>query len=137
MSENKTPLIGTPANVTVFAVDYEYQKPGRKNKLPKSAKKEDDSVKNTAVIITGDPSGEDLYGITRRVVLGADPYEGSDFRILIARRVCDAMGLAQVTTWAKIDGKATEAVGEIATDDEEDDDDGTDGGSMPPGAELN
>jgi hypothetical protein len=127
MDENKTPLIGTPVSVTLFIVDYQYTKSPRKDKLPKSSKKEDDVVKNTAVISTGDPTGQDVYGIAKRVVLGAVPYDGNDFRVLRVQRAFDAIGLAQVTSWEKIDGQAPEEAGVAVGDDEEDSGDGSEG----------
>jgi len=106
MNENITPLLGTPVNVTVFMVTYEYKKPKRKSKLPGSAKKDDDVVQNRVPIVSGDPSGADAYSITKRLVLGVSPYEGHDFRVLFLQRLVDAMGLATPTTWDKLDGQA-------------------------------
>ena len=127
----------TPASCTVFVIDYSFFKPPRKEKVPSAAKREDDKVQNRIVITSADPSGADVYQICRRLVLGEVPYDGSDFRILSCNRMVDAMGLVQVTTWDKLDGKAPEVLGvEIQT---EDDDEGEpeEGGSIPPAANLN
>lgn len=134
MSE-QTVLLGTPVNVTVFQVHYEYKKPPRTEKLPRSASKENDVVVNQIVLTTGDASGRDIFDIAKRMVLGPDPYDGNDFRILQFHRVVDAMGLATVTSWEKLDGKATEVPGVLAKNEDDEEDDG--GEQSPPGSELN
>src|SRR6478752_4687525 len=116
MNENNTPLIGTPVNVTVFMVTYEYSKPKREAKVPRSAKSEIDKVRNQVPIVSGDASGADIFPITRRLVLGPNPYAGNDFRILASQRVVDAMGLATATTWDKLDGQAPEDFSSVSTE---------------------
>src|SRR6478609_6609333 len=103
MNENNDALIGTPVNLTVFSVVYEYSKPPRVEKVPKSAKKEIDKVQNRAIVSSSDPSGRDLFLITQRLVLGTKLYDGHDFKVLAYQRMFDVMGLATVTTWDKLD----------------------------------
>lgn len=136
MSEKKL-FESTPASCTVFHVQYQFRKPARTDKVPGAAKREDDKVSNGIVITSGDPSGRDVYDITRRLVLGETPYVGNDFRVLQCAKMVDAMGLVQVTTWDKLDGSAPEVLGvEIQTADSKDDDD-SGGGSVPPAANMN
>jgi hypothetical protein len=131
----KTPLIGTPVNLTVFRVDYEFKKAPRKEKLPKAAKPELDKVgPNTMFIASSDPSGQDVFSIAQRLVLGPNPYEGSDFRLLQQQRALDVMGLASVTSWDKIDGKASDG-GEVPTGEVGENE--TDEDSSPPDNSLN
>lgn len=140
MNENDTPLIGTPVSLTVFVVDYVYTKPPRKAKLPKSAGKAKDSEKvaNTVVVTTGDPTGQDIFLIAKRLVLGPNPYEESDFKLLKVQRAFEAAGLAQVTSWEKISGSASENGNLITEESEGGEGDGSDNsGSIPPGADLN
>lgn len=129
-------MIGNPASATVWAVTYSFKKPPRKSKMPKSVKKEDETVSNQVVITTADPTGADIYHVACRIVLGEIPHDGHDFRILQSQKVADVMGLALVSTWEKLDGKAPENSG-IIIDDEFDEVDGDEGGSIPPAANLN
>ncbi len=136
MSEQESILIGTPVNVTVFVVDYKYTKPARKHKSPKSARPDEDTVENRIVITSSDPTGRDVFDITKRLVLGANPYEGADFRIVTQQRMVDAMGLAQVTSWEKLDGKAPVLGVPVESDEDGDPEDGEDG-EEPPVSNLN
>lgn len=132
MNETDSVLLGTPVTVTVFVVDYQYIKPQRKHKLPKTAKVEEEKVQNRLIVTSGDPSGRDVFEIAKRCVLGAKPYEGSDFRVLMQQRMVDAMGLAMVTSWAKLDGQAPAEVGvEIGKGEPSDE------GGVPPVSSLN
>lgn len=138
MSEQESILIGTPANVTVFIVDYKYTKPPRQQKLPRSAKAEDDTVENRTFIISSDPSGRDVFDIVQRLVLGPKPYEGSDFRVITQQRMLDAMGLAQVTSWEKLDGNAPVLGVPVEPDnDDANEDEEEGGGSAPSDPSLN
>lgn len=131
----KTPLIGTPVNLTVFRVDYEYKKAPRVAKLPKSAKKEQEKVgPNTLFVCSSDPSGQDVYEIVKRRVLGPTPYEGHDFRLLQQQRALDVSGTATVTSWELLDGNATESP--VNTEEESEEEEG-DGGGDPPVSSLN
>lgn len=123
--------------MTVFIVDYIFTKPPRTQKLPSAAKKEDEKVSNRIILTSSNPSGEDCYEIARRLVLGPNPYAGSDFRVLSCQRMVDSMGLVGVTTWEKLDGKAPENVGVTVVDDDEDDEGGGEGSIPPPAAALN
>ena len=136
MSEQESILIGTPANVTVFIVDYKYTKPPRQQKLPRSARAKDDSVENRTFIISSDPSGRDVFDIVQRLVLGPNPYEGSDFRVITQQRMLDAMGLAQVTSGEKLDGKAPVLGVPVEPEDDSDPEDG-EGEGEPPVSNLN
>lgn len=128
---------GTPANLTVWQCDYSFQKPPRAGKLPSSAKKENDKVENRVIIASSDPSGKDCFEIARRLVLGANPYTGSDFRLLVCVRMLEVMGLVGVTTWDKLEGKAPEKIGVETEPESDSNDDGNEGGSVPPSAALN
>jgi hypothetical protein len=133
MNENNVALVGTPVNLTIFVVDYEYSKPPRKEKLPRSAKREAEKVKNRVIVTSGDPTGEDVFKIARWLVLGSNPYEGNDFRILNQQRMVDAMGLASVTSWDKLSGHAPESLDSnlVEVEDEEE------GSSAPSDPNLN
>lgn len=138
MSEQNPILLGTPVNVTVFIVDYQFTKAPRKSKLPKAAKAEEEKVQNRAVVCSGDPSGRDVFDIVQRLVLGAKPYDGSDFRVLNQQRVFDAQGLAIATSWDKLDGAAPLVPGAEVVDESEDDEEDGDGeDGSPPVSNLN
>jgi len=136
MNENNIMLIGTPVNVTAFAVVYQYTKAPRIEKNKRTAKADDDKVVNEVVVVTGDPSGRDIFDIAQRLVLGPNPYKESDFRVIQQRRVFDAMGLASVTTWDKLDGQAPETPG-VVVDNDDEEDGPNDDGSIPPVSNLN
>lgn len=132
-------MLGTPVNCTIFVCVYSFKKPARKSKVPGAAKKEDDLVSNRIIIVAGNPTGEDCFHIVRRLVLGEIPYPGSDFKLISCDRMNDAMGLAGITTWEKLDGKAPQEPGFVVNNGEESEaDEGDDeGGSVPPAAALN
>ena len=131
--------LGSPVSLTVWLVTYCFDKPARKGKLPKSVKQDDEKVHNQVVISTADPSGGDNYKVAKFVVLGEQPFEGNNFRVLHYQRMADAMGFAQLEPLEKIAGAAPENTGaqgaEMKDDPEDEDDDG--GGSLPPAANLN
>lgn len=129
--------VSTPASATVFVITYTFIKPPRAGKVPSSVKREIDKVQNEVVILTSDPSGEENYRVAKRLVLGENPYEGNDFRVLVSRRICDAMGVVCVTDWKSLDGKAPEESGVIVESDDDGGEGENDGGSQPPPAMTN
>lgn len=81
--------IGTPIRGTLFYVEWSYRTLTGAADSPESMKRGEQYV------VSADPSGGDLYEVTRTAVLGSDPRtEARDFSLVHSKRCCEIRGRA-------------------------------------------
>jgi hypothetical protein len=82
-------MIGQHCVATLWSVQYSYEAPRTENTQ--------NFVTGETLILTADPTGDDLRQVVERFVMGAKPRPGhSKFLLTVVRRLNDVTGLAQM-----------------------------------------
>lgn len=81
-------MIGQHVVATLWSVNYSYEAPRSETTQR--------FVTGETLILTADPTGDDLRQVTERFIMGAKPAPGySKFLITMSRRINDVTGLGQ------------------------------------------
>jgi hypothetical protein len=93
-------MIGTPVCCTIWQVDWCHRKIEPPSRLVLLKLEEEDKTpkyqRGQCLVLTADPTGDDLVRVSERSVLGAAATKEHEFTLTHVHRVGDAKGLAQV-----------------------------------------
>jgi hypothetical protein len=100
-------MIGQHATATIWKAVYSFKRPRTETTQG--------YITGEVLVLTADPSGDDLRQVTERVVMGAKPVEGyTDFRLEHMHRIGDVMGLVHLASNDYAWTAGTSAIEELA-----------------------